>query len=424
MYNRHVIRKSFLNYPPSRQSGNLSYGCLFLSGPPFKLLRAVRVALFVDCLSSISMTFHGHPVLAGMKELESLIRGMSSLKKLSLDYGSFGRAKEQEGVRAGLERVFDALAGSGCDALTLTGINIGPELSGHHDVALMTTLKTFEIYNSDILCPPLQEYIALSLNASPLHTLNLHDVVCSEGVSSVGDMLPRLNIPTLSHLYIFSRDIQWDDVVGFLGRHDAIVALTLKCDSQVPLDADALPPTALPLLSSLHATPQYVGYLLDSEGSLPCLENVVINPNFPFGQSHLLVEDQLADVDACLIKLAPFNSVCNLALFLPSGSDAEHLLSQLHHAEQSLLHILSLKLETSSYLPLDSRIMPLVIDWVGQFPSLQHLSLSACCTAMPPEKEIELVRAFSIACPSLRSVQVGVSSGRRRVTDYIQKGSR
>lgn len=421
------LRVYSLNFTKSsRQPGAFNYGCLILTGPPFRMLRAIRIAIFVQYLSSISMAISRQPVLPGVKELEHLIRKMVYVKRLSLDYGYFGRLKEQEGVREGLERLFDALACSECNALTLKGLNIGPEVSDvPHDVHLMTSLQTFEIYNSDIFCPPLQQYLSLSLNSSPLHTMNLHDVVCSQGTSSVGSMLPLLTLPALSYLYIFSRDLLFEDIMPFLSRHDNLVSLTLKCDSQVPPKSRSLSASALPRLSSLHATPQYVRYLLRPKGCFPKLRNIVINPDFPFAAQASLIESRFIDVEDSLASLSCHESISDLGLFLPSKSGAAQWLDtgsnprrgKRRNVEKTLNNITAMNLESSGYLAFDPNMTPLVLKWVGLFPALRHVAFNACLPAMSTEEEIKFVRSIGEVCPTMESVQVGLQAVPRVVAD-------
>ena len=63
-----------LEFYLSRQPGSYSKTHVLIVGPPFTMLPALRMALFVQDLPKVSVMFMTGPVIQGMRGLERLIR--------------------------------------------------------------------------------------------------------------------------------------------------------------------------------------------------------------------------------------------------------------------------------------------------------------------------------------------------------------
>jgi hypothetical protein len=397
----------------AHQDGEFSDGNLTMIGPSEKMLRAMRIALHVEHLESISITFNRFPL--SMKSLGRLIQRMSHVRTVRLTYDLPYTGIFPFGVGEGIENIMMALVDKSCEALTLSGQGQGWLIGevffyarSPQDVTPLNTLKTMHIH-SVLLCPRLQNRIIKSLNSSPVQSLNLHHLQFTYGpLSSVGEILHLLTLPALSFLAIASEKLQFSDLAAFLCRHPGVTAFILQCKAPIPPDCPAIPASALPNLLELQAPPHHIRYLLRTRGLCPELNRLVIRADhdglweddrYPFRY----VEDSLA-------TLTRRHKVNYLGLYVPSASQAEEWLTTGCHArrgkrrdvERSLTHIETVSLHTGDHRPLAPRLESLVVNWLGLFPALRIVALNSCFNDRTAARMME---AIGEACPRLESAR-------------------
>jgi hypothetical protein len=427
----HVALELYLS-----RHGSYSETSVSLVGPPFRMLPALRMALFVQDLPLVSLTFLTDWVAQGMlKGLERLIRRVSCVKKIEIHCG-YGRSimRQREHLEA-MEALLVALAGKACVELTMTGWYVRyphdwtskRPLSKKirpvpcHDLPPLTSLNAFHIRHCNISSPTLRTWTINSINLSPITSLTLHSVTFSSHSPS-SEILRLLALPLLSHLYIYSDRLIFSDVVIFLGRHPRVTNLSLAGGVAI-ISNSPFPAEALPILSVLKAPPHFVNHILSSRGALPSLEAVVIDPDFPpmlHGEQSDL-DQHFGGIEECFVHLASREDVTTLRLILPPGSWAAHWLSEGSNPGQgerrsigrSLVHITTLEVDVCGCSSFSPEMAPLFVRWLALFPALRYVTFdSFTFRQMSSNEQSAFADSIGEACSSMEAVEI-------RYTKYV-----
>ena len=407
----------------SRQPGLLGFGNLQLSKTPLKLLRAARVALFIQHFDHVTVNLMAmEPVLPMLKSLGRLFSRIEYVGSISLQSLNFGGTLDTKQVVKGLVPFMEGLREKSCTTVLMSGITIPSERKGGRriEISPLTTLTTFDLHYSMLANPSIRNWIIRTINMSPITTLSLNRVAFSADKSSFGKDLSLLTLPFLTELSIIIRDtLQFDDLSAFLCHHRGISNLTFKCDIIINATTPTLPNDALPLLDTLHATPRYIQHFLRPCGSLPNLRHVDIDPDFPprmFGLIEPPPIERLADVEDTLACLAPRDGITSLGFFLPLDGAANTWLERGCHprqgkrmdVERSLVHIKTFQLRTALGFLVNAETMSLIPKWLSLFPGLQHADFNNMLGLRSFAEDELFLRAVAEACPGIQTLQLGL----------------
>jgi len=169
----------------SRQPGifNRGSGMMFLNPSSPNLLRAARVALYIQELNYVSVVFEEPwPILPILKGLERLISRMRHVREVSfrlrpsLRFG-FGHAPHLKPLAKGLATLMKTLNGKGCMSVDLRELSLIPQrtaFGSRSEITPLTTLQSFGIYRSNICHPSVQKWAVRSINMSTTGRMLLH----------------------------------------------------------------------------------------------------------------------------------------------------------------------------------------------------------------------------------------------------------
>jgi hypothetical protein len=404
----------------SRQPGFFEFERLQLSKSPLKMLRAARVALFVQHLDHVTVNLTPmEPVLPMLKSLGRLFSRIEYVGSISLQSLTFGNTLDTKQVVKGLVPFMEALQEKSCTTLRMSGITFPSERKGGQriEISPLTTLTTFDLHYSMLANLSIRNWIIRTINMSPITTLCLNRVTFSAEKLSLGKDLSLLTLPFLTELSIIVLDnLQFDDVSAFLCRHRGISNLTFKCDTIINSSTPPLPKDALPLLDTLQATPQYIQHFLRPRDSLPNLRHVDLDPDFPLRSERIepFPTERLADVEDTLACLALRDGITSLGFFLPLDGTAITWLTRRCHpqggkrmdVERSLVHIKYLELHTALRFLINAETISLIPKWLSLFPSLQYANFSNMLGLRSSDGEFFL-RAVAEACPGIQTLQLG-----------------
>jgi hypothetical protein len=421
----------------SRQRGSYRSNTLHLVGPPFRMLSALRMALFVQDFLYLDMMFVDNPDVHSMKGLERLLRRISSVREFVFE-GTFDMTwahSERPGIREAMGGIFAALVGKGCVKLTIKGakFNEGTSISdltsertrltnivsspSPHDIPPLTTLTELQIYRSAFSFPTLRTWVVNAMNMSPITKLILDHVTFFDRPASMHEIFRLLTLPLLSHLSISSIGLNFSDVIEFLCRHPHIENMSLATDTGILSDFP-VPAEALPLLSTLKVPPHCIRPLLAASGSVPTLKVIAIDPDFPvmFCNQQAAIDKRLEDIQECFVHFASREGVTTLRLALPADSWARNWLQQgsrpkdgkRRDVEQSLVHITTLQVDVWGCTPFSPAMEPLLVRWLALFPSLRYISFdSFTFIRMSSDDRVAFADSIGDACLLVEAVDIG-----------------
>ncbi|KAJ7444613.1 hypothetical protein B0H11DRAFT_2291180 [Mycena galericulata] len=223
------------------------------------------------------------------------------------------------------------------------------------------------------------------MNPASISCLSLEDVLYPAEWHFI---LPRLNLPCLSFLFIYI-DLEWNPLAVFLGNHQKIESLVFKSDRSClePQEPAQVSVSALPHLSQLYAGPRVVARLLQTY-ELPLLHRVCIEPDpntstyFPEALRAIAAHTSVTSLDFSLRRLSP-----------PwIDFDANQ-----GRVEPELRYIRTMAISSWPHQA-DHTALPI---WLAMFPSLQILCISGRIAEGQVLLSERIVDAVKATCPHI-----------------------
>lgn len=384
-----------------------------LSGPPFALLPALRLALFIRKLRRVVVIFNDgskQQIIRAMIGLERFLHQMTHVKQIFLNFSWVISPKTYpDDFLEVLENVFMSLAGKACVHLELDGClfegSAEPTQKPQRDLPPLTTLRSFSFYtnNSQLLAASLRLWIIDSINLSPITDLILHGLASSSG-DAITSIFPFLTIPSLSTLRLVSTQFDLVDLFAFFGRHPSLQHLFLTANGGRVMSSTVLFKVgALPALSNLDISPHLLCHFLTVRDSLPNLQALTLRPSIYAAQNsswHLHVEE-------CLTDLAPRRNITTLKIQFPCCAITEKWLTgERRNLERSLKFVTTVIVgqgfDCEGFtLPME----PLFVQWLSLFPVLEHANFEYLWG--DAGASLRLVNAIAQACPQIKKVTIG-----------------
>lgn len=418
----------------SRQRGYYSNTHVYISCFPSRLLHALRVALFVDDISSIEMMFTAKSsVVHAMKELERLIRRSRHVQTITVDFSYLQGKWEQAGSWKAVLELMEVMVENACKDLTIQSLHSNVSKTAlmmgkgkrrkarkavlsqsPHDLSPLTTLKQLKIAHSHLICPTLQTWVINSINLSPITNLILNNVSFSSNPSSMSKMLRLLKLPSLTTFSISSPDLICHQLTAFLSRHPRLQQLSLFTHAAIT-SKSPFPVNTLPLLTSLEAPPHYICYFLASNGSLPSLTRVIFNPNFPLRISdESAVTDGLECIEDSYIHLASRQNITTLRFVLPHGPWAKEWLlrgsrpekGKRRDLERFLVNVTRVGVDVVGCTGFSPVIEPHLLRWLALFPALRCVNFDPFALVCMADENLAFAKSIMDVCCSVEVVEL------------------
>ncbi|KAF7974556.1 hypothetical protein HWV62_10034 [Athelia sp. TMB] len=396
----------------SRQNGQLIHRSLYLYKPPFKLLRAARVALYVTELASFSLTTYAPhvPIVETLHELRHMVKMMKYVGVITLDVEIKGGAAEPLG------RLLGTLVGKACTSLTVRRWDLDAHTVASEEepepIPPLTTLQSLDMASCSLSYLPIRDWLVASINQSNIHSLSLYKVECAPWTG--GEALRALTLPSLAKLSITELPgLQWVDIAAFLVRHPKIMSLYLKCDAAIPAEAPQLPHNALPSLSTLRSSPLYIQHFLRSPTSLRVLKHVEVDSHLPRVTGDFVVD--FADVEDTLVLLSRHPTITSIGLpLLLNGMANEWLMNGSspgkdggrRDVERLATHVKTVKICPTITLT-SATTFALLPRWLALMPAIQHVDLTVVWGLDTTQKTTFLAELAAV-CPTAETVQIGL----------------
>ena len=290
------------------------------------------------------------------------------------------------------------------------------------NISKRSTVKNFAINAARLFQEPvLYEWTMGTLNTSHLVSLTIH--ISSLPQLSLGTILPQISIPTLREFAV-NCGTSFDCLADFLTRHRNVTALTIGNEVFHPNPSHRLPKSFLSQLTSLHAVPEFIFYLLGPSRTLPDLRYISVLSYTPIGPYI-----DLAVIDQTLSPIMHRfqDAVISLELLVVSDNVQSVSLDALADSPlvggsgQWLRRVTSLKLKLTAALPavFGGDALHFFPSWLMAFPpSLEHVSLVGAWFASTERRaRVSLVRLINGAYPGVRTVTL--NEERRSVSAWL-----
>jgi hypothetical protein len=211
----------------------------------------------------------------------------------------------------------------------------------------------------------------------------------------------------LSHFALFSPNIPFEAISEFLCRHHNIVDLDLFYDEITTAQPSRLPPTALPNLIHLTATPSYAGHFLQYDDAFPQLRTVSIICQSDIQSDNIQTVYDFTSLDDALAALSSRKTTIELDLALPCVSNIPDWLQTCQRNEISLPCVTGLAVRSKSWRPWSIAIMTLFPQWLTLFPALKRFRLDSADNKIIPKDKATFVRSIIDTCPRLKILSYG-----------------
>jgi hypothetical protein len=423
--------------------------CLYLYDPPAHIPHALRLALFVQNVDSLSISFGDRTstILPYARELYRLVSRLPSMKRFYMRFCySMSPGALHPGWQMEVIRLLDLVVQKSCVFLSVTG---GDELTGdnllatgsqvrptinpaervrrllrHFRQAMKSVIpqKLARLSSSRNHCHGLHEFQALSpvlfhppfidwtistLQTSSQTLTAVSFEINETAASTYLHILSRITLPFLSKfkltpggVFIEWRIVKFNDVLGFLTRHPSIVDLDLHAITH-PRNRRQ-PQRLLPALQNLRADPWLISWFLNRKRPFKFLTSLEIVSevyplNLPFDYNTF---------DEALYLLpggAPHVTALHIT-FYPEAGIAEWLdkhISQENSPLTALEGVTTLNLFTWQ---LDVRA--LIPQFLARFPQLQHLTYASPPPDVERAKQMSFIQEIMLACPGMKTVTI------------------
>jgi len=340
-------------------------------------IRGLRLALFVNTLDRVQLSVdslqNAGPKGKYLLSTQRLLSRMSRIS--SIDLSVPAHLSWTSAVHTSTMQDFlNILPGKSCQQLTISGEGIVDFFADPKaEMQILNSLQQVTFNSSFLFRPPYLRWMVESLNASPIHSLNIRYL------GDTCNLLSSLHMPYLEDLS-FSCQVygksQRIDLAAFLGRHDKLRTL------------------ALHPLGTSHCAPLETGIsgLVELKGDIPILLNLLSGPK----AFQLLNSVTVAPVLVSSTQLAQFfkylaqTTVSHLSLSLNHDSTFEkwitlssyNLRNSGARVETQLIHLTSLEL----VLGADASLLSKIPKWLALFPALASVSFSGYCQHSSPQQ--------------------------------------
>ena len=272
------------------------------------------------------------------------------------------------------------------------------------------------IHSVVLLRPPFLQWTIQTLNAATkLSTLSLDNVALSSDLGgfsciSESDFLKSLTLPSLSKLVLGNCDIEWNDLIEFLGHHPSLVELDLYRNIFRSSSTDTIYIPSLPKLKSITATPEYLKRFLSSPSSLPELEMITMSSDYygmpPYGYDYGRFLRVFPLLDAIHLPL-------HLELRFLSGIGLESWLSSVSGCDIGAMdNVHSLELGTDNRFIFTAGIVRALVSFIGcLFPCVRSVTFRAKCVFGDGKDgyldcEDRVIGSLRRTCLNLRTVNI------------------
>jgi len=268
---------------------------------------------------------------------------------------------------------------------------------------LYTSFTSFTAHSSMLFHPPCLYWTLHTLNIASITDLSFeHLDLTPEAWSAI---LPWLTLPALSNFKIAACSIEFADFSIFASRHPSITSLTLAEDRgpmQHGFDLLPFPKAALPRLTTLTASHNYISHFLKISGTFPCLAFISIATRVPLKKTF-----DLAEVESVLCDVAHRvrRTVLSLKIRVDSIS-ADWLDRDARSGTKALLgHVTCIELSAGWYLLAAPDAIGLLPNWLALFPRLQQISFAGRCLSwMSLDAKQDLIQSINNTCPQVETV--------------------
>lgn len=444
--------------------------CLYLQQSPANLLRALRIALFVDHATSfvVGLNHDRDRLLPEVHSFNRLVSRMSSTEKFTFFMPLLTFAINNDGIfdrwTREVIRLFDIVLSKQCYYFFVGGdmvsasfepigapstntsspratllrhpivkkisgrlrnlpksakrtiLSIIPQRSSRQGGSPHpTVLQYFHAFSSTLFQPQFLDWTTSTLQTNSQTLLEVSFQTNRIPASTWHDLLSKLTLPSLSKFRLTCnrvmerQTINFNDVVKFLTRHPSIVGLDLY--GPAPRN-NHRPRNLLPALETLTSPPELTVWLLDCK--YPCKQLKSLNIVSEVYRGPAAFDyDTFDEVLDLLPHCTPSLTTLTLSFF--SGPGAIQWLDK--HASRghdgtpsgplaALEGITTLKLELSRSW--EKEVTGVIPRFVVQFPGLQHLIYPELPPdlAMEPAKRMFL-KEIALMCPGMKTVSIG-----------------
>lgn len=264
-------------------------------------------------------------------------------------------------------------------------------------------METFNMHSAILFHVFLCGWTIGTLNTASLTTLSLRHLDLHPDAWAT--ILPHITMPALSSLSIDLCSITSRDMSKFLQRHPQIQDLYLGRSLPSPHVMDQLQTTALPLLTHLSATTEYLIHLL-IPGSLPNLTFVGIISRIRHGQHF-----DFGVINHTLLPISDRLQQTRISLKVSFESSSHGWMDPFentdHHNRSLLPYVMDLELQVVAYrLPLS--VISNLPRWLSSFSSLQRLTFLTLSPSGPvePYQIAPFLRSIIGRCPGIETIRI------------------
>jgi hypothetical protein len=404
---------------------------------PFTLLKGIRLSFTPKALHQLRCEFDISVLYQQMIDVQALILLLPAVSQVHLHFPAKLRTLWQSDVDQAwktfikvLIRLLNTLDGKSCTHLEIEGLSPPTSIKpsrGRLKVQPLNTLQKVTISTSNTLYGKLLDWIVLSLNNSPVHTLKLttynpqhylYDFSMAMDFTALA-VLSRTNLPHLSNLQVcvFTR---MQNIVPYLHRHADITTLHITAWCHAASGIQAQYPV-LPHLTKLVAVPKFIIDYLSHPEIVPDLQTVrLLTARRPYDSDELQYNFDTAEMTRTLEVLSNCRTIKCLSLTMNHGIPVGWMVmlesavsTEAHNGTKILLpHITHLTVLRAANIP---QIFP---HWLSTlFPNVRVLVYDS---AMAHHSQCSFVRQLVELCPTFMEVSFSGDAHPRPVVDWLE----
>jgi len=427
--------------------------CFYLYDPPAHILRALRLALFVQNIDSLSTTFsyHSYTVQLYVRELYGLVSRLPFMKRfhIRLPHSLAPDARAHPGWQTEVIRLLDLVVvqksclllsvaggdGVGGGYTSTTGSQSRPTINQaervkrllRHFRGVMKSvvpqklvllgsrnhrhgLHEFRALSFILFHQPFLDWTISTLQTNSQSLTAVSFETTKTPASTWRGILSSITLPFLSkfkltpgRVMIERQIVKFNDVLGFLARHPSIVDLDL-CGITHPRDCRQ-PRRLLPALQNLKTNPWLISWFLNRKQPFKFLTSLEMVSEYPFNYN------TFDDALYLLPGGAPHVTALHIS-FYPQDGIAKWLekhISQENSPLAALKGVTTLDL-FQSWSMWRSDVRALIPQFLAQFPQLQHLIYPLPPANVEKAKQTSFIREIMLACPGMKTVTIELGS--------------
>jgi len=258
------------------------------------------------------------------------------------------------------------------------------------NVQALDTLRTLHISMPDSR----QSLVVCNLDA--IHTLRFSSLMNTSS-DCWRDLLSRIHTPTPSDVPVTRSNGNIEDTISFLSRHSGITEMSYTPTS-IPNPPPSIPFDLLPNLKLLKASPEFVGFIHETPGSLPSLEKIEFNV-------HRRTEPFIEPLKMALRNMVTRKTDIHLEIVIPEDTPQTDSLADDDSKDDPGYVVPCVK--TLSLFWFAKKTVGMVPRWLRRFPELKHLKLAD--TNLNVNDRVLLIRVLRESCPKLESLMIGAT---------------